>query len=57
MAQITNKCNNDEEDLEYYIKECSDILGITGKIENKGDPRSILYHVFSQIVKFKQLNP
>jgi hypothetical protein len=57
LAQITNKCNNDDEDLEYYIKESSDILGITGKIENKGDPKAILYYVFNQIVKFKQLNP
>ena len=57
LAQITNKCNNDDEDLEYYIKECSDILGITGKIENKGDPKAILSYVFSQVMRFKQLNP
>jgi len=27
MAQLTNKCNDD--DLEYYIKECGDILGVS----------------------------
>jgi hypothetical protein len=57
LAQITNKCNNDEEDLGYYIKECSDILGITGKIDNKGDPKAILNYIFSQIVNFKKSNP
>jgi len=52
---VTNKCN--DEDLDYYIKECSDILGITGKIENKNDPKAILYYVFKQLVTFKKLNP
>lgn len=27
MAQLTNKCSDD--DVEYYIKECGDILGVT----------------------------
>jgi intraflagellar transport protein 52 len=55
LAQITNKCN--DEDLDYYIKECSDILGITGKIENKNDPKAILSFLFKQLVNFKKLNP
>ena len=49
-----NKCN--DEDLDYYIKECSDILGITGKLENKNDPKAILSFVFKQLVNFKKLN-
>jgi intraflagellar transport protein 52 len=57
LAQITNKCNNDDEDLDYYIKECGDILGISGKIENKGDPKAILSYLFGQIANFKKLNP
>lgn len=55
LAQITNKCNDD--DLDYYIKECSDILGITSKIENKNDPKAILSYVFQQLINFKKLNP
>jgi hypothetical protein len=43
--------------LDYYIKECSDVLGITGKIENKGDPKAILSFVFKSLVDFKKLNP
>ena len=27
MAQMTNKCGDDE--VEYYIKECGDILGVS----------------------------
>jgi intraflagellar transport protein 52 len=57
LAQITNKCNNDNEDLDYYIKECGDILGVTGKIDSKGDPKAILSFIFGQIANFKKLNP
>ena len=52
---MTNKCVDD--DIEYYIKECSDILGITAKIENKGDPKGILSYVFTELANFKKLNP
>ena len=55
LAQVTNKCS--DEDLEYYIKECSDILGITGKIDNKNDPKAILAYVMKELVNFKKLNP
>lgn len=48
LAQVTNKCTDDE--LDYYVKECSDILGITGKIDNKNDAKAILSHVFKQLV-------
>ena len=52
---MTNKCN--DTDLEFYIKECSDIMGISSKIESKNDPKAILSYVFSQLVNFKKLNP
>ena len=32
LAQITNKCG--EEDLEYYIRESADILGVASKLPN-----------------------
>ena len=35
MSQITNNCT--DENLDYYIKECSDILGITSKLDTKND--------------------
>merc|ERR1719359_877921 len=30
LAQLTNKCSDD--DLNYYIQEASEILGVTGKV-------------------------
>ena len=27
LAQLTNKCNNGEDDLDYYIQESGEILG------------------------------
>ncbi|XP_031570684.1 intraflagellar transport protein 52 homolog [Actinia tenebrosa] len=55
LAQITNKCT--EDDLEYYVRECGDILGVTHKlpIDNR-DAKHILDHIFHQVVEFKKLN-
>ncbi len=55
LAQATNKCN--DEDLEYYITQCADILGISGKIEHKNDPKAVLAYVMKEVIKFKKLNP
>lgn len=51
MAQLTNKCTDD--DIEYYIKECGDILGVSQHISNPDDPKAILHYVFSEIFKYK----
>ena len=51
MAQLTNKCSDD--DIEYYIKECGDILGVSGQINNPDDPKAILNYIFQEIVKYK----
>ena len=55
LAQTTNKCS--DEDLEYYILECADILGISGKIDNKNDPKAVLAYVMKSLINFKKLNP
>ncbi len=55
MAQLTNKCNDN--DIDYYISECSEILGIAGKIENRGDPKAILSFIFNELANYKKLNP
>ena len=51
MAQLTNKCVDD--DVEYYIKECGDILGVSSQINNPDDPKGILHYIFQEIVKYK----
>ncbi|MXQ86724.1 hypothetical protein E5288_WYG012954 [Bos mutus] len=55
LAQITNKCT--EEDLEFYVRKCGDILGVTNKLpKDRQDAKHILEHIFFQVVEFKKLN-
>lgn len=55
LAQLTNKCT--EDDLEFYVRKCGEILGVTEKLDkDKRDAKHILEHVFFQIVEFKKLN-
>jgi intraflagellar transport protein 52 len=56
---MANKCTN--EDLEYFIKECGDVLGVTQLIEKlqfgysgEQDAKSILHKVLCEIVEFKK---
>ncbi|XP_052258135.1 intraflagellar transport protein 52 homolog [Dreissena polymorpha] len=55
LAQQTNKCSDD--DLEYYVRECGDILGVTTNLaQDKRDAKHILEYIFTQVVEFKKLN-
>ena len=46
-----------EEDLEYYVRECGSILGVTGKLaQEKKSAKHILEYVFAQLVEFKKFN-
>lgn len=55
LAQLTNKCSDD--DLEYYVKESADILGILPKLDpERNDAKHILEFIFHKIVNFKKLN-
>ncbi|XP_041358031.1 intraflagellar transport protein 52 homolog isoform X2 [Gigantopelta aegis] len=55
IAQITNKCT--DEDLEYYVRECGDILAVTSKLpQDSRDAKHILEYIFAQVVEFKKLN-
>uniref|UniRef100_A0A3B1JFG8 Intraflagellar transport 52 homolog (Chlamydomonas) n=1 Tax=Astyanax mexicanus TaxID=7994 RepID=A0A3B1JFG8_ASTMX len=55
LAQLSNKCTDD--DLEFYVRKCGDILGINGKLDKeKRDAKHILEHIFFQVVEFKKLN-
>ena len=51
LAQLTNKCS--DPDLDYYVKECGNILGITGMVDHGGDPKDVLHYVMMELVKFK----
>lgn len=55
LAQVTNKCS--EEDLEYYVRECGSILGVTSRLPAEcHTAKHILEHIFTQIAEFKKLN-
>jgi len=55
LAQLTNKCTNGAEDLEYYIAESGEILGIMGQLPfGARSAKHILFHIFRQIVDFKK---
>lgn len=54
LAQLTNKCNDG--DLEYYIRECGEILGVNEHLEKgKNDAKHVLDYVFRSIVNWKKL--
>jgi intraflagellar transport protein 52 len=48
LAQVTNKCIN--EDLDFFVRECGDILGVSEKVNNKNDPKAIIRYVLEQLV-------
>ncbi|KAK3090664.1 hypothetical protein FSP39_013510 [Pinctada imbricata] len=55
IAQHTNKCTDD--DLEYYVRECGDILGVSHNLpQDSRDAKHILEYIFAQVVEFKKLN-
>ena len=55
LAQITNKCSDD--DLEFYIRECGEILGVTSQLQtNERDAKGILAYIASRIIEYKCLN-
>jgi len=55
LAHLTNKCN--DEDLEYYIKEAGDLLGVNQQLRpEERDARHVLAHMFKQICAWKKLN-
>ncbi len=53
LAHLTNRCTN--EDLEYYVKRCGEILGVTERIQ-KDSAKHILEFVLKQITNFKKTN-
>ncbi len=57
LAQITNKCS--DEDIDYFVREAADILGVTQSVPNLGGvntTKRILEYVLAHIVEFKKLN-
>lgn len=54
MAQLTNKCEN--KDLEYFVKEAGDILGVSEKVKNRSNSKAIIKYILEQVVAMKKMN-
>jgi intraflagellar transport protein 52 len=55
LSQLTNKCSNGDEDLEYYIAESGEILGVTKDLPfGERSAKHILLRIFKQIVSYKK---
>jgi len=46
-----------EDDLEYYVRECGNILGVTQKLDSDSQSaKHVLGFIFERIVEFKKFN-
>lgn len=55
LAQVTNKCAGGEDDLEYYIAECGEILGVSNQLPfGERSAKHILFHIFKHVVEYKK---
>ena len=46
-----------EDDMEYYVRECGEILGVTNKLPaDARDAKHILEYILAQVAEFKKLN-
>jgi hypothetical protein len=55
LAQLTNKCSNGSEDLDYYVAEGGEILGIVNQLPfGEKSAKHILFHIFKKITDYKK---
>ena len=54
---VLSTSGTSDDDLEFYVRKCGEILGVTGKLDkDQRDAKHILEHIFFQVVAFKKLN-
>lgn len=49
LAQLTNKYT----DIDYFVRQCGDTLGLSNHVADMENPKAILHYVFMELVKFK----
>jgi len=54
LAQLTNKCTDD--DLDFYIRQAGEILGVTQKLGDRRTAKHILEYIFKELVGFKKMS-
>lgn len=44
-----------DEDLEYYVRQCGDIMGVSSRLpSDKRSAKDILEYILTQVVEFKK---
>jgi intraflagellar transport protein 52 len=38
------------------VREAGDILGVSDKVKNRGNPKAIIRFILEQIINFKKMN-
>lgn len=57
ISLLKKKKKGTDDDLEFYVRKCGEILGVTPKLDKEQrDAKHILEHIFFQVVEFKKLN-
>jgi len=54
LAQLTNRCT--DEDLDFYIRQAGEILGVTQKLGERKSSKHVLEYVFKELVGYKKMN-
>jgi len=54
VAQLTNKC--EDKDLDFYIRQAGEILGVTQKLGERRSSKHILEYIFKELVGYKKMN-
>lgn len=54
LAQLTNKCT--DEDLDFYIRQAGEILGVTQKLGDRRGSKNVLEYIFKELVGYKKMN-
>jgi len=54
---VQNAILGGDDDLEYYVRECGDILGVAKNLApDSRDAKHILEYILAQVTEFKKLN-
>lgn len=55
VCHVGDDFSGADNDLEYYVRECGDVLGVIPKLaEDQRSGKHILEYIFAQIVEFKK---
>jgi len=58
LAHLANKCTDSDDDVEFFVQQAGDVLGVTAQLGDQArSGKHVLEYVFRQLVQWKKLNP